>query len=665
MKLLLNCCFLMTALWLGAGAARAQASCASANQPACTFLAIDVATSQPVDALCVGRPVRFDLCPGRNAAFTYFYGVLPGAGTTFLPSCSPPNAQPYVYTPTRAEVGFVTVSELANAPVGSPVPSTYYVRTFRVYDPAPPAFTVAPCPSGFALVTVTDAAYDSYTVQAGTGPAQAILRNQATVVAVPTGAASVTVTGRFAATGVCSGAATQAIAPLLPPQVPAFTRLTLQVPAPGGPAALEVGQLPAGYLYTLQLADASAAGGFRSVAAVPANSTGFALPGAPAGCYRLRRTDPCRRDSAFSPLLCTISLTGASAQNRNQLLLSTAGTGTTYAVTRNGAPLPAFTLIPGGLEDPGVECGTTYTYRVSATRPGGGTSVSNPVSITTQSALPPAQPQLVASFNLRNVVELRPLLAAGAPLTPGSTLRYRRAAGGNPAVDFGTVGSTRVRRDSVALAELLAQPPCYSVRLVDVCGNGSPESPAACPALLTAGPAAPDGSTATLAWTPFTGPVPGVPVRYTLQRLDPDGAVLSTVAVSGNSYPDLTPPTDRQGLRYRLQISGGGLPAGTFSFSNVATVTRRLALNVPTAFTPNGDGLNDVLEVKGKYLRRYTFVVVDRNGQEVFRGTQRSETWDGRIRGRAPVAGAYVWRFQQTNEDGTPFVATGAVTILP
>jgi gliding motility-associated-like protein len=136
------------------------------------------------------------------------------------------------------------------------------------------------------------------------------------------------------------------------------------------------------------------------------------------------------------------------------------------------------------------------------------------------------------------------------------------------------------------------------------------------------------------------------------------------VVVTGTTYTDLAPPGDRQVARYRLQISGAGLPAGTFSYSNRATVTRRLTITIPTAFTPNNDGLNDVLEVKGKYLNNYTFVVVDRNGQEVFRGTQRNETWDGTIKGHTPVLGSYVWRFQQNNEDGEPFSATGTVTIL-
>jgi hypothetical protein len=44
---------------------------------------------------------------------------------------------------------------------------------------------------------------------------------------------------------------------------------------------------------------------------------------------------------------------------------------------------------------------------------------------------------------------------------------------------------------------------------------------------------------------------------------------------------------------------------------------------------------------------------------QAFRSTQRTETWDGTI-GAAPVPGTYAWRFQQQNEDGKPFTATGS-----
>jgi gliding motility-associated-like protein len=567
----------------------------------------------------------------------------------------------YFYTPTAADavVGAVTVSALFNINGTNP----YYIRVFRVYDSTPPPFTIAPCPSGAALVTVTDTKFDTYTVQVG--PAGSgflpINRNQPTVLPVPAGVITITVVGHYNATGVCEGTNTQTIRTVAPPVQPLLNSLTLLGPLPGGAATLAVSQLPADYQYFLQKEDGT--GNFRDV-----QPSVTVAPGSPSigplaldkGCYRIARTDLCGGSPAASPPICTLSLSGSSARNRNQLFLDDAGSGNTYTVTRNGQPV-TLTPIAGGLEDADVQCNSAYTYVVTARQPGGGVAVSNSERIITKSDLPPAQPKLLASFNLRNVVELTPLLTPPT-LLAGSTLSYFRTAGSTTA-PFGTVATLRAPRDSASLATLRADQPCYTVRLLDACTNLSPLSAPACPSLLTASATGPDGASTDLTWTPFSGPAPAQPASYTLQRLGTDGTVRSTQPVTGAAYTDLASPTD-QTLRYRLQISGAGLPAGTFSYSNLASVTRALSLNIPTAFTPNGDGLNDVLEVKGRYLGNYTFVVVDRNGQEVFRGTQRSDVWDGRIAGRAPVPGSYVWRFQQVADDGQTFTRTGAVTIL-
>ena len=645
--------------------------CASTPQPDSTFYAVDVQTGKRVSDFCVGRPVRFDQTAGRNIPNNYlYYGVKAGTGAAAdFPACTPsttPNA-PFVYTPSRTDVGTVTVAELTTAPIGSGFGTTYYIRTFQVHDNVPPAFTVAPCPSGNALVTITDATYASYTVLAGNALVLTIQPGQPKAQPVPlAGATSITVRGYYNSSNLCESLpSTQTIAPLLPAQIPLFTSLTLQAPLPGGAATLAVGQLPSGYIYTLQREAPGTPGVYTTVARVRAGSTSFPLGTVVANNgYRLLRADTCNGPTAASEQLYPISLRGTSTQNRNQLLFNDgapAGSITGYTVTRDGTTIPV-TAIAGGLEDATGACGTSYLYQVTATYRNGGKSISNEFTIRTQSDLLPPQPLLLASFNVRNVVELTPLLATNG-LSKGSTLYYRKA--GAPA-DFAKATTLRPARDSTALADLRAAPPCYSLRQVDACNNKiSPESPPTCPALLSASPADADGSTAALTWTAFTGPNPSLPASYVLQRLAPDFTVLpGSVSVSGSTYTDLVAPTNRQVLRYRLQISGAGLPADTFSYSNIATVTRQLSLTIPTAFTPNGDGLNDVLEVKGKYLDNYTFVVVDRNGQEVFRGTKRADVWDGTIRGHAPVMGAYVWRFSQTNEDGSPFMATGAVTIL-
>uniref|UniRef100_UPI0031CE1669 Ig-like domain-containing protein n=1 Tax=Chitinophaga sp. TaxID=1869181 RepID=UPI0031CE1669 len=67
--------------------------------------------------------------------------------------------------------------------------------------------------------------------------------------------------------------------------------------------------------------------------------------------------------------------------------------------------------------------------------------------------------------------------------------------------------------------------------------------------------------------------------------------------------------------------------------SNVATVTIHIGavyIAVPTLFTPNGDGKNDVFEIVG--LDKYTeneLIIVNRWGNEVYRQHNYSNTWTG------------------------------------
>lgn len=67
-------------------------------------------------------------------------------------------------------------------------------------------------------------------------------------------------------------------------------------------------------------------------------------------------------------------------------------------------------------------------------------------------------------------------------------------------------------------------------------------------------------------------------------------------------------------------------------------------LYVPTAFTPNSDGRNDVLKV---YLfgniKRFEFAIYNRWGQPVFKTKDASQGWDGKIAGADEDTGVYVW----------------------
>nr|WP_262905235.1 gliding motility-associated C-terminal domain-containing protein [Hymenobacter nitidus] len=173
-----------------------------------------------------------------------------------------------------------------------------------------------------------------------------------------------------------------------------------------------------------------------------------------------------------------------------------------------------------------------------------------------------------------------------------------------------------------------------------------------------------NGNTAQLDWSELRGPDPAGSVQYTVQLLDAAGTVVAQPAVNapGLTFLDQTPPVSRQVLRYRIAATSPSLSQP--SYSNVSTVARELRAVLPTAFTPNGDGLNDVLEVKGRFLSTYTLTVVDRNGQQVFRGTDQTQVWNGRVGNEQPVPGAYVWRFETVDETGKRVVQHGTITIL-
>ena len=87
---------------------------------------------------------------------------------------------------------------------------------------------------------------------------------------------------------------------------------------------------------------------------------------------------------------------------------------------------------------------------------------------------------------------------------------------------------------------------------------------------------------------------------------------------------------------------------------------------VPSAFTPNGDGLNDYLYPLDAYKADdLIFRVYNRWGQLVFETKDRTKKWDGRINGYPQDAGTYVWMLNYTNRDtGKKFALKGSTVLI-
>ncbi|MDD2964597.1 MAG: PKD domain-containing protein [Bacteroidales bacterium] len=75
---------------------------------------------------------------------------------------------------------------------------------------------------------------------------------------------------------------------------------------------------------------------------------------------------------------------------------------------------------------------------------------------------------------------------------------------------------------------------------------------------------------------------------------------------------------------------------------------------MPTAFSPNGDGHNEVLKLRGKYFRidEFVFQVFNRFGAMVFESLNPEVGWDGNINGEPAPSGMYVVKFELRGING-------------
>lgn len=86
---------------------------------------------------------------------------------------------------------------------------------------------------------------------------------------------------------------------------------------------------------------------------------------------------------------------------------------------------------------------------------------------------------------------------------------------------------------------------------------------------------------------------------------------------------------------------------------------------VPTAFTPNNDGNNDVFRIIPVGMNRINwFRVYNRWGQLVFQSMDGRTGWDGRINGALQGTGTYVWLVQGIDFSGKIFMDKGTVTLI-
>lgn len=87
-------------------------------------------------------------------------------------------------------------------------------------------------------------------------------------------------------------------------------------------------------------------------------------------------------------------------------------------------------------------------------------------------------------------------------------------------------------------------------------------------------------------------------------------------------------------------------------------------VDVPTGFSPNGDGKNDVVYVKGYGIDKMLFRIYNRWGEKVFESTRKQDGWNGIYKGTLQEMDVFAYTLDVTFFDGSKAFKKGNITLL-
>lgn len=174
-------------------------------------------------------------------------------------------------------------------------------------------------------------------------------------------------------------------------------------------------------------------------------------------------------------------------------------------------------------------------------------------------------------------------------------------------------------------------------------------------------------------------------------KLDSLGA--NTIVVSWNAIPDASAYLISldNGLSFQYPLDGvlalkeviNGIPAGQSqkiilkALGNVSCQTSDTSqiiattinpfgngIYTPNAFTPNGDGSNDVFKVYGTAINSILLKIYNQWGEMIFSSTDLSIGWDGNYKGNKAPATVYTFTLEAKMQDGTDIVKKGTFTLI-
>lgn len=313
------------------------------------------------------------------------------------------------------------------------------------------------------------------------------------------------------------------------------------------------------------------------------------------------------------------------------------------------------------------ETGVQYRFYVRAVTDTGLNSESNLTTLGTDIEKPPAWIETTGIYPVEGN-----RLRLNVHYDPASELNlFRIKRKELPDGEYsiaGTVNSTGGAFAFTDPASDASERYLYIVEALNRCGNPA----------ITSGPASGivvsgtsvDGLT-SLNWNPFTGwndEVTGYIIQY--DKGSGSFETLASVAGSETSFSidfrNIMYLTEGVEVCFRIAAEGPQSNKPEFTvLSNLYCIPSPVKVFVPTAFTPDGNGLNDSFGPVIPFTPAgYSFRIMDRNGRLLFSSTSPEELWDGTFRGEKQPPGPYLWYLTLTTPTGKRVDMKGTVALI-
>ncbi len=371
-------------------------------------------------------------------------------------------------------------------------------------------------------------------------------------------------------------------------------------------------------------------------------------------CFRLSAYDVCNGFNNYSSIICSQKFNLNIQSAVNKLTWVTANTGIqSIEVERDDA---TFTTIPGtptGFDDIDIDCKTTYCYRVINRYTGGVTSTSlQKCGESFKTDNPPAIVNASAIVN-----------------DQGLTLEWIQDPASSPPAyvvlqsidqqNFEPLGisTTTEYLDGNYLTESSFT---YRIDYTDECDNKSPEGIVINPIRLSG---TINDNIITILWNEYQGWENGIK-EYLVDKFDKQGKLINTTTVSLNTvHVDDEVDPNNQFISYQIRAvpNDAGIPNAV---SNSVSFIKDSKIFFPTAFSPNGDKLNDIFFVSGQFIVKMELSIFNRWGELIFVTDNKEVTWDGTHNGKLAAEDAYIWSAQVTDLAGRTYKQSGTVALL-